>query len=163
MRSDISYFQHLYAYSLWQFYRECDIYGTMDFIFGNAAAIFQKCNLVLREPGSRGAYNVMLAHGRTDQGQNTGFSLQNCIITASGYSRDAYESYLGRPWRQYSRAVIMQSSMDGVISPKGWIEWEGSSAFDKMYFAEHENVVADFIGGTLWLPSTGVTYALGLG
>ncbi|KAG9140403.1 hypothetical protein Leryth_018536 [Lithospermum erythrorhizon] len=70
----------------------------------------------------------------------SGSSSVNLTRLRYRYSRDAYESYLGRPWRQYSRAVIMQSSMDGVISPKGWIEWEGSSAFDKMYFAEHENV-----------------------
>ncbi|KAG9158808.1 hypothetical protein Leryth_013701 [Lithospermum erythrorhizon] len=181
----------LYAYALRQFYRECDIYGTIDFIFGNAAAIFQRSNLVLRQPGRRGAYNVMLAHSRTDPGQNTGFTVQNCMIAASGYSRGSYDSYLGRPWRQYSRAVIMQSSIDGVISPQGWIEWEGTSGYDKtVYFAEHANAgpgaglsnrvkwpgfhvierpeamkftVANFISGTSWLPSTGVTYVSGLG
>ncbi|KAJ6359696.1 hypothetical protein OIU77_003825 [Salix suchowensis] len=32
----------LYAHSLRQFYRECEIYGTIDYIFGNGAAVFQK-------------------------------------------------------------------------------------------------------------------------
>ena len=65
----------LYVLSLRQFYRECDIYGTVDFIFGNAAAVFQSCGLYLRRPRGGGAYNVILANGQSDPGQNTGFSV----------------------------------------------------------------------------------------
>ena len=40
----------LYAHSLRQFYRECDIYGTIDYIFGNGAAVFQQCKIYTRVP-----------------------------------------------------------------------------------------------------------------
>ncbi|KAL0315899.1 UNVERIFIED_CONTAM: putative pectinesterase/pectinesterase inhibitor 54 [Sesamum radiatum] len=184
----------LYALALRQFYRECDIYGTVDFIFGNAAAVFQSCNLVLRRPRSGGAFNAILANGRSDPGQNTGFSVQNCKITVgSDFSpvRDKFNSYLGRPWKPYSRAVVMQSNIDGEISARGWVEWEGAggSTYKTLYFAEYENMgpgagtsgrvnwagfqvigtpeatkftVASFIGGNSWLPSTGVTFVAGL-
>lgn len=184
----------LYALALRQFYRECDVYGTVDFIFGNAAAVFQSCNLVLRRPRSGGAFNAILANGRSDPGQNTGFSVQNCKITVgSDFSpvRDKYNSYLGRPWKPYSRAVVMQSNIDGEISARGWVEWEGAggSTYKTLYFAEYENMgpgaetsgrvnwpgfhvigtpeatkftVASFIGGNSWLPSTGVTFVAGL-
>ncbi|KAL3535468.1 hypothetical protein ACH5RR_003929 [Cinchona calisaya] len=184
----------LYALSLRQFYRECDIYGTVDFVFGNAAAVFQNCYLVFRRPGSRKAYNVILANGRTDPGQNTGFSLQNCRITVdSDFSpiKNSFESYLGRPWKVYSRAIVMQSTIDGAISSRGWIEWPGapSSYLKTLYFAEFDNIgpgggtsgrvkwpgyhviareeatkytVANFIAGTSWLPSTGVAFVSGL-
>ncbi|KAL7133318.1 hypothetical protein ABFS83_12G132600 [Erythranthe nasuta] len=194
-RCSISGYQDtLYALSLRQFYRECDIYGTVDFIFGNAAAVFQSCTLVLRRPRNGGAFNTILANGRSDPGQNTGFSVQNCKITVGAdFSpvKSSYDSYLGRPWKQYSRAVVMQTNIDGEISSRGWAEWEGAagSTYRTLYFAEYENMgpggatsgrvnwpgfkvigsaeaakftVSNFIGGNSWLPSTGVTFVSGL-
>ncbi|KAG6658082.1 hypothetical protein CIPAW_04G135900 [Carya illinoinensis] len=192
-RCTISGYQDsLYALALRQFYRECDIYGTVDFIFGNAAAVFQSCNLVLRRPHS--GYNVILANGRDDPGQDTGFSIHKCNIRASSdFSpvKYSYNSYLGRPWKQYSRSVIMESTIDDCIASRGWIEWPGASSsyLKTLYFAEYSNVgpgarlskrvqwpgfhaigaekaveftVANLIGGTSWLPATGVTFISGL-
>ncbi|EPS67632.1 pectinesterase, partial [Genlisea aurea] len=183
-----SYQDTLFALSLRQFYRECDVQGTIDFIFGNAAAVFQNSNLILRQP-PHGGYNAILANGRTDPGQNTGFSVHNCKIAVA--SRGAYQSYLGRPWKAYSRAVVMKSDIDGAISGKGWSQWEGagSSTYTTLYFAEYANrgggsmtggrvgwpgfhvigmpeaakfTVAAFIGGDSWLPPTGVAFVSGL-
>ncbi|KAM7513489.1 hypothetical protein LguiA_003072 [Lonicera macranthoides] len=194
-RCSISGYQDtLYALSLRQFYRECDIYGTVDFIFGNAAAVFQNCYIVLRRPHTRGSYNVILANGRSDPGQATGFSLQNCKIVAGSDLapvKGSFNSYLGRGWREYSRSVIMQSMIDGAITPRGWIEWDGakSNSLRTVYFAEYMNVgpgagtsrrvqwpgfhvigkeeavkftVGNFLGGASWLPSTGVIFDTGL-
>lgn len=182
----------LYALALRQFYRECDIYGTIDFIFGNAAAVFQSCNLVLRRPQS-GSYNVILANGRTDPGQSTGFSVQNSrIIPSSDFSpvKHNYNSYLGRPWKQFSRSVVMESTIDDAISSRGWIEWPGEGSYaESLYYAEFLNTgpgagtservnwpgfhvigapeaekftVGNFIAGSSWIPSTGVTFISGL-
>ncbi|GFS38476.1 plant invertase/pectin methylesterase inhibitor superfamily [Actinidia rufa] len=63
------------------------VYGTIDFIFGNAAAVFQKCNLLFRRPRPGASFNAILANGRTDPGQHTGFSIHNSkITTASDFS-----------------------------------------------------------------------------
>ncbi|KAF3973836.1 hypothetical protein CMV_002769 [Castanea mollissima] len=189
------YQDSLCAFALRQFYRECDIYGTIDFIFGNAVAVFQSCNLVLRRPqGPQRGYNVILANGRNDPGQNTGFSVQKCkIMVSSDFSavKHSYNSYLGRPWKEYSRAVIMESTLDDAIAPRGWIEWPGteSSTLKNLYFAEYSNVgpgaglsnrvqwsgyhvigadeavkftVSKFIAGTSWLPFTGTPFISGL-
>ncbi|CAH9077071.1 unnamed protein product [Cuscuta europaea] len=181
----------LYAFSFRQFYRECDISGTVDFIFGNAAAVFQACNLVLRRPAGSQSYNVILANGRSDPGQSTGFSVQNCKITIGSDFSPVKNAYLGRPWREYSRAVVIESDMGGAISERGWIEWPGSpsSSLGKLYFGEYANVgagaglggrvgwpgfhsmareeadkftVEKFIIGNSWLPPTGVSFVSGL-
>ncbi|KAH1195619.1 putative pectinesterase/pectinesterase inhibitor 7 [Glycine max] len=89
----------LYTHSLRQFYRECDIYGTVDFIFGNAAVVLQNCNMYPRLPMS-GQFNAITAQGRTDPNQNTGISIQNATIKAAQDLAPVVgtvETFLGRP------------------------------------------------------------------
>ncbi|KAI3853891.1 hypothetical protein MKW98_005514 [Papaver atlanticum] len=104
----------LYVHSLRQFYRECTIQGTVDFIFGNAAAIFQNCLILVRKPIA-GQKNMITAQGREDPNQNTGISLQNCTIEAAPdlitAGRSSY-TFLGRPWRNHSRTIY--STLDTV-------------------------------------------------
>ena len=182
----------LYTHSLRQFYRECDIYGTVDFIFGNAAALFQNCNIYPRLP-MPGQFNPITAQGRTDPNQNTGTSIHNCTIRAAddlASSNSTTQTYLGRPWKEYSRTVYMQSFMDSLINTVGWREWDGNFALSTLYYAEYDNTgpgsdttnrvtwpgyqvianatdaanftVSNFLLGDNWLPQTGVPYSGGL-
>ncbi|KAF3434318.1 hypothetical protein FNV43_RR25421 [Rhamnella rubrinervis] len=133
----------LYVHSLRQFYRDCYIYGTVDFIFGNAAAIFQNCNIYARKP-MLNQKNAVTAQGRTDPNQNTGISIHNCTIEAApdlavDLTNYSTLNYLGRPWKEYSRTVIMQSYIGDLISPNGWLEWNGSVGLDTLYYGEFEN------------------------
>ncbi|KAM7262528.1 hypothetical protein ACFE04_000211 [Oxalis oulophora] len=129
-----------------QFYRECVITGTVDFIFGYGTAVFQKCQILARNATT----TVLTADGKNKTSDNTGFVLQFCNI-----SRDAdlkarspnlnSETFLGRPWGDYSRTVIMQSFMDDNIKPEGWRKMEASTDPDDPphnaypYFAEWAN------------------------
>ncbi|KAK9691939.1 hypothetical protein RND81_09G230400 [Saponaria officinalis] len=181
----------LYTHSMRQFYKNCDIYGTVDFIFGNAAVVFQDCNIYPRQP-LKGQFNAITAQGREDPNQNTGTSIHHCIIQPTSdlaSSNFTVQTYLGRPWKAYSRTVFMQSFMDSFINPDGWHEWDGSFALDTLYYAEFDNnglgsdisnrvtwsgyhvidatnatkfTVSNFIMGDSWLPSTGVPYNGGL-
>ncbi|KAF8068556.1 hypothetical protein N665_1142s0007 [Sinapis alba] len=186
-----AYQDTLYVHSLRQFYRECDIYGTVDFIFGNAATVLQNCNIIPRLP-LQGQFNAITAQGRSDPNQNTGISIQNCRIKPSDElvsSNFSVKTYLGRPWKEYSRTVYLQNFMDGFIDGKGWNEWMGDFALQTLYYAEFNNTgpgsetayrvnwpgyhvineteavwftVSNFIVGDSWLPSMGVPYAGGL-
>lgn len=181
----------LYAHSFRQFYTECNIYGTVDFIFGNSAVVLQNCNLLARRPLENQKI-LYTAQGRQDPGENTGISIQNCNVTFDSDLvpvKSSFEIYLGRPWKEYSRTVFMESFLDGFIHPAGWLEWNGSFALNTLYYGEYNNrgpgadttkrvkwpgyrvinssseasqfTVSKFIEGNTWLPSTGVQYASG--
>lgn len=125
-----------------QFYRGCYIYGTVDFIFGNAAVVFQNCVILVRRP-LNGQANMITAQGRDDPFQNTGFSIHNSQIRAAPDLRPVvgkFNTFLGRPWQRYSRVVVMKSFIDSMVSPMGWSPWDDSNfALNTLYYGEYKN------------------------
>ncbi|RZC94025.1 hypothetical protein C5167_016721 [Papaver somniferum] len=139
--SFVGYQDTLYAHSLRQFYKECDVYGTVDFVFGNAAVVLQDSNLYARKPNPN-QKNIFTAQGREDPNQNTGISILNCKVTAAADLipfKSEFQTYLGRPWRQYSRTVYLNSLIDDVVDPRGWLEWDGDFALSTLYYGEYMN------------------------
>ncbi|WCJ42886.1 Plant invertase/pectin methylesterase inhibitor superfamily [Euphorbia peplus] len=128
----------LYVQAHRQYYRSCVISGTIDFIFGDAAAVFQNCLIQLRKP-LKDQKNIITAQGRVDKHETTGIVLQTCKIKADKELKEKVKSYLGRPWKKYSRTIVMDSTIDDLIDPKGWLEWEGDFATDTLYYAEYNN------------------------
>ncbi|XP_071729450.1 pectinesterase-like [Rutidosis leptorrhynchoides] len=203
VRSDLSAFYRcgmdayqdtLYVHSNRQFYVKCFVLGTIDFIFGDATAVFQFCDIFARLPNPN-QKNMVTAQGRTDGNQNTGIVIHKCKIGATSDLKAVqtnYSTYLGRPWKKYSRTVVMQSSITDVIHPEGWYPWEKGSDFalDTLYYREYRNsgsgsntskrvnwkgwgvikdkneaksfTVAKFIDGWGWLPSTNFPFWPGL-
>ncbi|KAK7322442.1 hypothetical protein VNO77_25822 [Canavalia gladiata] len=183
----------LMAHAQRQFYRQCYIYGTVDFIFGNAAVVFQNCYIFARRP-LVGQANMITAQGRGDPFQNSGISIHNCQIRAASDLRpvvDKYNTFLGRPWQQYSRVMVMKTFIDNLVSPLGWSPWGDSNfAQDTLYYGEYQNygpgasttnrvkwpgfhvikspseasqfTVSRLLAGPTWLPTTTVPFTSGL-
>ncbi|XP_057466931.1 probable pectinesterase/pectinesterase inhibitor 13 [Actinidia eriantha] len=131
----------LYAQTHRQFYRSCVITGTVDFIFGDATAVFQNCNMYIRRPLDN-QQNIVTAQGRTDRRETTGTVIQNCRILADdklGPEKTKFKSYLGRPWQLYSRTIIMESEISDIIHPDGWLPWDKDFALNTLYYAEYGN------------------------
>ncbi|XP_027109707.1 probable pectinesterase/pectinesterase inhibitor 58 [Coffea arabica] len=131
----------LYAHTYRQFYRNCKISGTIDFVFGDSAAVLQNCTLEVRKPLDN-QQCIVTAQGRKDARQPTGLVLQNCSFVADpAYFpyRFQLKSYLGRPWKEFSRTIIMESFIDDLIQPEGWLAWNGSFALDTLFYAEFNN------------------------
>ncbi|ESQ54304.1 hypothetical protein EUTSA_v10026774mg, partial [Eutrema salsugineum] len=112
----------LYAHSHRQFYRGCYITGTIDFICGDATAVFQYCQIEPRNP-IRSHTNIITAQKWNDTSESTGFVFQKCNITASKDLvpiKKKVKTYLGRPWGRLSRVVFMESFIDDLIEPEGY-------------------------------------------
>ncbi|XP_047335890.1 probable pectinesterase/pectinesterase inhibitor 21 [Impatiens glandulifera] len=181
----------LYVHVHRQYYRECKISGTIDFIFGDANSLFQNCTMIVRQPlENQGC--MVTAQGRDDKRENTGIVLQKCTISAAPeFTSSPYKisAYLGRPWKQFSRTIIMQTQIDGFIDPTGWAPWAGSFGIDTLFYSEYANTGpgadksnrvkwagiktitaqdavqftgARFIAGNLWVKPSGVPYDAGM-
>uniref|UniRef100_A0A453A5E4 Pectinesterase n=2 Tax=Aegilops tauschii subsp. strangulata TaxID=200361 RepID=A0A453A5E4_AEGTS len=122
----------LMAESHLQFYRECEISGTVDFIFGDATAVFQDCIVFARRPAD-GKHDVITAQGRGAHLGGSGFVLQNCsITTAPGESLNGVQTYLGRPWNDHATVVYMLCTIDDIIHADGWVAWNKTNPKERV-------------------------------
>jgi pectinesterase len=152
-RSDRSIFKHcrflshqdtLFADYGRQYYVDSYIEGGVDYIFGNAAAVFERDELHSNGPG------FITAQSRTAPTQPTGYVILNSRVTAdlSAPNIDADASGakstasahntigLGRPWRTYSRVVYINTALPVEMSPTGWNNWGLASNESSAYYAE---------------------------
>ena len=182
----------LTAYGI-HFFRECDIYGTVDFIFGFANVVFQNCNIYLRKRSNSGNLLVITAQGRGKVNDTNGIVLHNCTVKADK-DLEPYltqtKAFLGRPWYNCSQTIVMESFLDKLIDPKGWLENGDKNALSTVNYIEYANrgpgantkgrvqwpgyhiaknseevkpyTVENFINGTIWLPSSGIPFVPGL-
>ena len=111
-----------------QTYRRCVIRGDVDFIFGGAAAWFEGCDVVSVAPGYATAAS-------TPQGQRFGYVFKDCRFTSHGAAEGTV--YLGRPWREFAKTVLLHCSLGSHIRPEGWDDW-GKACFPETgLYAEH--------------------------
>lgn len=131
----------LYAHAKRQFYRNCEISGTVDFIFGYGSTLVQNSRIIVRKPMDN-QQNIVVADGTTQKTMRTGIVLQNCQIMADrslSHVKQTIKSYLARPWKAYSRAIFMENEIGDLINPDGFLPWMGSMYLDTCYFAEFAN------------------------
>lgn len=118
----------LYAASGRQFFRDCLIEGHVDFIFGNAAAVFENCEIHSRGPG------YITAQSRLTPDSNTGFVFFHCRLTGQKADEGVY---LGRPWRAYSRVVFLNCYLGEQIRPEGWSDWNNTGRSKTAWYGEY--------------------------
>ena len=112
-----------------QYYEDCYVEGTVDFIFGWSTAVFNCCHI----HSKRGGY---VTAPSTDQGQKYGYVFYDCRLTAD---EGVTEVYLSRPWRSYAQAVFIRCNLGKHIVPAGWNNWGKKEAEKTVFYAEYES------------------------
>ena len=116
-----------YAASGRQYYVDSYIAGAVDFIFGNAAAVFDHCEIHSSGPG------YLTAQSRTQADGPEGYVFYHCRLTAEPNLKGIF---LGRPWRDYSRVVYIDCWMGDQIRPDGWNNWGKPNAEKTAWYGE---------------------------
>ncbi len=112
-----------------QYYEDCYIEGTVDFIFGWSTAVFNRCHIHSKTKG-------YVTAPSTDQGQKYGYVFYDCRLTADEGVTDVY---LSRPWRPYAQAVFVRCDLGGHILPAGWNNWGKVENEKTAFYAEYQN------------------------
>ncbi|RYY19141.1 MAG: pectin esterase, partial [Cytophagaceae bacterium] len=112
-----------------QYYQDCYIEGTTDFIFGSATAVFDRCEI-------RSKRNSYIAAAATTGRQAYGFVFRDCHLTADTAARKVF---LGRPWRPQSRTVYLHCELGAHILPVGWDNWRDTANEKTAFYAEYQS------------------------
>ena len=114
------------------YFLDCYIEGTTDFIFGPSIAYFENCHIHSKK-------NSYVTAASTLPGQKYGYVFKNCKLTADpGIDK----CYLGRPWGAYAKTVFIGCELGPHIVADGWHDWEKEgkpNTKKNSYYAEYQN------------------------
>lgn len=127
----LGYQDTLYTYgkNSRQYYEDCYIEGTVDFIFGWSTAVFNRCHINSKSKG-------YVTAPSTDAGKQYGYAFYDCQLTAD---EGVGGVYLSRPWRPYAQAVFVNCDLGKHILPVGWHNWNKKEAEKTVFYAEYES------------------------
>lgn len=108
------------------YFLDCYIEGTTDFIFGEATAVFEDCTIKSRD-------NSYVTAASTPHGVSYGFVFKDCRLTAASGVTGVF---LGRPWRDYAKTVYIDCWMGKQVRQKGWYNWNSKRAEKESFYAE---------------------------
>lgn len=109
------------------YFTNCYVEGRVDFIYGSATAVFDRCEIHSKNGGHVTAAN-------TPQDRPFGLVFLNCKLTGDPHpwigpdgvpanTRSAPMADLGRPWRPYASVTYLNCELGAHIKPEGWNNW----------------------------------------
>lgn len=110
-----------------QYFRNCWIEGTTDFIFGASTCWFEDCTILSKK-------NSYITAASTPENEDFGYVFNNCRII---HNEDATKVYLGRPWRSFAKTVFINCELGDHILPEGWHNWNKPYAEKTAFYAEY--------------------------
>jgi pectin methylesterase-like acyl-CoA thioesterase len=117
-----------------QYFADCYIEGNVDFIFGDALAFFENCEI-----RALAHKTVMVtAQSKRYDGEQSGYVFDHCRITAEPGAENVY---LGRPWRSHASVVFLNTFLGSEINEAGWLEWkhDDKPSLPTVFYAEYNS------------------------
>lgn len=119
-----------------QYYKNCYIEGTTDFIFGSATAVFDSCDIFCKKGGA------FITAASTPDTLKYGYVFLRCRITGDA---PPHSFHLGRPWRPYAKVVFIECHLGKHIKPEGWDNWRNPANEKTAFYAEYKNTGDGFL------------------
>lgn len=112
-----------------QYFENCYIEGTTDFIFGPSTCWFENCVIYCKS-------NSYITAASTPENIKYGYIFNNCKIEVAP---KVDKMYLGRPWRAYAMTLFMNCSLPKDITPEGWDNWRNPENEKTSRYMEYNN------------------------
>jgi len=112
-----------------QYYENCYIEGTTDFIFGAATVWFEQCHIHSKK-------NSHVTAASTPKEKEFGYVFNECKLTGD---TSLHNVSLGRPWRPYASVVYIKCFIGEHIKPEGWSNWNNTDNYKTTRYAEYKN------------------------
>lgn len=126
-----------------QYYKNCYICGDIDFIFGSATAYFENCEIASvyseklspDKDGNPPVYGYATASS-TPEGYPYGYVFHECSFTGTCPDKSVY---LGRPWRNFAKTVLINCRLGAHIREEGFHDWNKPEAHETILYAEYNS------------------------
>jgi pectinesterase len=112
-----------------QYYKNCYIEGTTDFIFGSATVWFEQCHIHSKK-------NSHVTAASTPKEHRYGYIFNDCVLTGD---TSLHNVSLGRPWGPFASVTYIHCFIGKHIKPEGWSNWNTTDNYKTTRYAEYEN------------------------
>ncbi|MDR1527736.1 MAG: pectin esterase [Dysgonamonadaceae bacterium] len=112
-----------------QYFENCHIEGTTDFIFGPSTCWFENCQLLCKRKS-------FITAASTPEHIAYGYIFNHCTVSLAP---DVPSMALGRPWRPFAMTLFMNCYLPEGISPAGWNNWGKPENEQTARYMEYNN------------------------
>jgi pectinesterase len=112
-----------------QYYENCYIEGTTDFIFGSSTVWFERCHIHSKK-------NSHVTAASTPKEKKFGYVFNECILTGD---TSLHSVSLGRPWRPYASVTYIRCFIGEHIRPEGWSNWNNTENYKTARYSEYKD------------------------
>lgn len=109
------------------YFKDCYVEGRVDFVCGDATAVFENCHV----RSKKGGY---VTAARTEPETPFGFVFIKCKLTGWGD-----KAYLGRPWQKGAATAFIGCELGNHLRPEGWSDSPGTDYHKTARYVEHRN------------------------